>query len=99
MLVALTIIVCVQKILLKEKMLMSNQSINYPPYNYAGNAGIGKKAYQGRGCGKVGRAVPSDSRDPRFKSQHRQLYILNMYLLIAIQEKTKIKKKRPGMAH
>ena len=29
----------------------------------------------GSGCGSVGRAVASDTRDPRFKSSHRQTFI------------------------
>ena len=43
--------------------------------------------------GSVGRAVASDSRGPRFESCHRQNFTVNSI------EKTKIKKKRPGMAH
>ena len=52
------------------------------------------------GCGSVGRAVASDTRGPQFESSLRQtfIYILNICLLSTI-EKTKIKKKRPGMAH
>ena len=47
---------------------------------------------QGSGGGSAGRAVTSNTRDPQFKSRHWQ----NCKLKI---EKTKIKKKRPGMAH
>ena len=48
----------------------------------------------GSGCGSVGRAVAADTRDPRFESSHRQ----NLSTINCI-EKTKIKKKRPGMTH
>ena len=34
-----------------------------------------KEREQGSGCGSVGRAVASDTRDPRFKSSHRQNFI------------------------
>ena len=47
------------------------------------------------GCGTVGRAVASDTRGPRFGSRHRQ--ILNLCTVNCI-ERTKINKKRPGMA-
>ena len=42
----------------------------------------------GRGCGAVGRAVASDTRDPRFESRHRQ-YFEHIYLSIAIQKRRK----------
>ena len=45
----------------------------------------------GSGCGSVGRAVTSDTRDPRFESRHWQNFI-NCTI-----EKTKIKKKRPSL--
>ena len=45
-----------------------------------------------------GRAVASDTRDPRFKSSHRQTFIEHLFTVNCV-EKTKIKKKRPGMAH
>ena len=38
----------------------------------------------GRGCGAVGRAVTTDTGDPRFKSQHKKIIFLNVYLSIAI---------------
>ena len=44
-------------------------------------------------CDSVGRTVASDIRDPLFKSSLRQmLFTINRI------EKTKIKKKRPGMS-
>ena len=46
----------------------------------------------------VGRAVASDTRGLGFESSHWQL-LLNMYLLLTVCIKTKIKKKRPGMGH
>ena len=51
----------------------------------------------GSSCGSVGKAVASDSRGPRFKSSHSQN--LCWPLTVNCIEKTKIKKKRPGMAH
>ena len=41
-------------------------------------------------------AVASSTRDPLFESQHRQNFIYQLYIEI---EETKIKKKRPVMAH
>ena len=49
----------------------------------------------GIGCCSVGRAVTSNTRGPRFVSKHRQKCIMNILTV----EKTKIKKKRPWMAH
>ena len=47
--------------------------------------------------GSVGRAVASDSRGLRLEFSHRQIFILNV--TVNCIEKTKIKKKRPEMAH
>ena len=44
----------------------------------------------GSGCGAVGRAVASDTRDPRFECSHQNFYLLSYVL--------KILAKRPGMA-
>ena len=33
----------------------------------------------GSGCGSVGRAVASDTKDPRFKSRHPQNFIYQLY--------------------
>ena len=52
----------------------------------------------GRGCGSVGRAIASNSRGPRFESSHLLDFTFNIYCQLST-EKTKIKKKRPGMAH
>ena len=49
----------------------------------------------GSGCGLVGRAVASITRDPQFKSQHWQKLIYQLGILV---EKTKIKIKWSGMA-
>ena len=47
----------------------------------------------------MGRAVASDTRGPRFESSHWQL-LSDIYLFtVNCIEKTKIKKKRPWMAH
>ena len=53
--------------------------------------------FKGSGCGSVGRAVASDTRGLRFESSHRRNFI-HVFTINCI-EKTKIKKKRPGMAH
>ena len=53
------------------------------------------KGLVGSGCGSVGRAVPSDTRDLRFEFCHRQNFIFP--LCNKTIEKTKIKKM--GMAH
>ena len=34
----------------------------------------------GSGCGSVGRAVASNTRDPRFESRHRQSFIYQLYI-------------------
>ena len=44
----------------------------------------------GSGCGSVGRAVASGTRDGQFQSQNQQNCIYQLYIKI---EKTKIKKK------
>ena len=51
--------------------------------------------FWGSVCGSVGRAVTFDTRGPQFvrKKCIEQLFTVNCI------EKTKIKKKRPGMAH
>ena len=56
---------------------------------------INKFCPAGSGGGSVGRAVASDTRDLQLESQHWQTFIYQLYIEI---EKTKIKKKRPGMA-
>ena len=57
-----------------------------------------KKRSKGSSCGSDGRAVASDSRGPRFESSHWQKFKLNIFTGNCI-EKTKIKKKRPGLDH
>ena len=52
----------------------------------------------GSGCGSVGRAVACNTRGLRFDSSHRQNFIEHLFIINCI-EKTKINKKRPGMAH
>ena len=50
---------------------------------------------QGSGCGSVGTAVASDTRDPQFKSRHLQNFIHQIiYQLFNLKEK-----KRLGKAH
>ena len=53
---------------------------------------------EGSGCGSVGRVVAFDTRGPRFDSSHRQNFIEHLFIINCI-EKTKINKKKPGMAH
>ena len=48
----------------------------------------------GGGRGAVGKAVVSNIRELKFESSHQQ----NLNLLSTVLKKTKIKKKRPGMA-
>ena len=50
----------------------------------------------GSGGGSVGRVVASNTRGRLFESQHWQNFIYQLYIS---KEKTKIKKKRWGMAH
>ena len=50
------------------------------------------------GCGSVGRAVAFDTGGPRFDHSHQQNFIEHLFI-INCTEKTKINKKRPGMAH
>ena len=38
-----------------------------------------KVAQKGSGCGSVGRAVASDTRDPRFESSHQRNFIYQLY--------------------
>ena len=52
----------------------------------------------GSGCGSVGRAVAYDTRGPQFDSSHQQNFIEHLFIINCI-EKTKINKKRPGVAH
>ena len=52
------------------------------------------------GCGSIGRVVASDTRGPRFKSSHLANFYKEIYLsIVNCVEETKMKKKRPGMAH
>ena len=46
----------------------------------------------GSGCGTVGKAVASNTREPQFDSQHRLRFICQLCNI----EKTKVKEKRPG---
>ena len=51
-------------------------------------------------CGSDGREVASYARGPRFESSRQQTFKLDIYLLtLNCSEKTKIKKKRPRIAH
>ena len=52
----------------------------------------------GSGCGSIGRAVASNTRDPRFEFSHQQTFIEHLFTVNCV-EKTKIKKKRSDMAH
>ena len=72
----------------KEMMQHRSQSPGFNPHRWE------RFCFFCSGCGSVGRAVASVTRGPRFKSSHR----LNVFTINSI-EKTKIKKKRSGMAH
>ena len=51
-------------------------------------------------CGSVGRAVASIARGPRFESSHQQTFRTDINLsTVNCIEKTKINKKRPGIAY
>ena len=57
---------------------------------------------EGSGCSSVGRVVAFDTRGPRFNSSHMQNFIGHLFVNLVIInciEKTKINKKKPGMAH
>ena len=59
-------------------------------------------AQVGSGCSSVGKAVASDTRGLRFESSYRQKLIYFYWTFVYYElciGKTKIKKKRPGMAH
>ena len=62
------------------------------------NFSITIKILGGSGCGSVGKTVASDTRGLRFESSHRQNLYWTLFTDNCI-EKTKIKKKRPWMAH
>ena len=49
-------------------------------------------------CGSVGRAVTFDPRGPWFESSHWQKIIVNIFTVNCF-EKTKKRKKWPGMTH
>ena len=49
----------------------------------------------GSGCGSVGRAVGSDTKDPRFKPPHRQSFIYQIFYQL-YHRKDEIKEKEAG---
>ena len=53
-------------------------------------------ATKGSGCGSVGRAVASNSRGPRSKSSHRQIFIWNIYCQLYWKDKNKEKEAGNG---
>ena len=57
-----------------------------------------KSMHYGQWLWLSGRAVAANTRDPRFESSHWQTFIENLFPVNCV-EKTKIKKKRPRMAH
>ena len=84
------------------------QAMSHQMINQLRNQNIGffkwdpKIWLEGSGCGSVGRAVASSTRGLRFESSHRQKFIYLYWTFVYCQlciGKTKIKKKRPGMAH
>ena len=54
--------------------------------------------YWGSGCGSVSKAVASETRGPWLESPHQRSSYWTLLIVNCI-EKTKIKKKRPGMPH
>ena len=50
----------------------------------------------GSGCGSVGRAVASNSRDPQFESSHCQKFILNTYCQLCWKDENKEKEAGNG---
>ena len=52
----------------------------------------------GSGCVSVGKVVASDTRGPWFESRHRQSFYWILFT-VNWSEKTKVKKKRPGMSN
>ena len=79
-----------------KKFVWAWQNFSITVYRIPVATKFQKVKKRGSGGGSVGRAVTSNTRDPRFESQYRQTLIYQLYILI---EKMKIKKKRPGMAH
>ena len=55
-----------------------------------------KNANEGSGCGSVGRAVASDTRDPQFESSHWQTFIKNLFIVNCAEKTKKVKKKEAG---
>ena len=54
-----------------------------------------KPCWTGSGCGSVGRAITSDTRDPRFESRHQQNFIYQfIYQLYNRKDKNKEKEAR-----
>ena len=49
-------------------------------------AALTKSSLVGSGGGSIGRAVASDTRDPRFESQHRQTLSTNCTLKLKRQK-------------
>ena len=83
-------------ILKKQPMCGVVQVRNFKLTSQLANANLQSSCSSG--CGSVGRAVAFNSRGPRFDSSHQQNVIEHLVIINCI-EKTKINKKRPGMAH
>ena len=49
--------------------------------------------FTGRGCGAVGKAVASDTRDPQIEFRHRQNF-LNLICVSTVSRKDENKQKR-----
>ena len=78
----------------RRRMTTKTRIIRRPARPWAADKKFG---YLGSGCGSVGRAVASETRDQRFELSHWQtLYYLNIVDCI---EKMKNKEKKQGMAH
>ena len=55
------------------------------------------QSFPASGCGTVGRVVASDTRDPQFESQHRQLSISNVHICQLQFRKDENKEREAGI--
>ena len=69
----------INRILLQTKIRQLNQQIPVNRQMKADIVRVSPTLVRGSGCGSVGRAVASYTRDPRFKSRHRQNFTYQLY--------------------
>ena len=61
---------------------------------------VRERERESSGCGSVGRADNSNARGPWFQSSHWVTIISYIYLFaVNCIEKTRMKKKKPGIVH